>query len=73
MSTRAPHRSTRIAAATTRAITRMSTAVLTSALFTAAVYFRAPEFITAALLTGTAGAALDVRQTTKPAPARAAL
>lgn len=70
MNTRAPHQSTRVAAATTRAITRMSLAVLTAAMFAAAIHFGEIEFVTAALLTGVAGIAVDVRQTAKPARAR---
>lgn len=63
MSTRALHRSARAAAATTRAITRASLAVLTAVLFAAAHYFGEIEFITAALLAGVAGIAVDLRQT----------
>lgn len=70
MSTRAPHRSPRAAAATTRTITRTSLAVLTAALFAAAIYLGELEFITAALLSGVAGIAVDVRQTAKLARVR---
>ncbi|MFI7496273.1 hypothetical protein ACH9D2_16345 [Kocuria sp. M4R2S49] len=52
-------------------MTRMSLAVLTSVLFTAAIFFGEIEFITAALLTGVAGIALDLRQTTNLARVRA--
>lgn len=65
MNTRAPHRSTRAAPATTRTIRRMSLALLTAALFAAAICFREIEFITAALLSGVAGITVDVRQTAK--------
>lgn len=71
MSTRIPHRTTRAAAATTRAMTRMSLAALTAALFAASIYFGEIEFITAALLSGVAGVAVDVRQTAKLARVRA--
>lgn len=71
MSTRIPHRTTRAAAATTRAMTRMSLAALTAALFAASIHFGEIEFITAALLSGVAGVAVDVRQTTKLARVRA--
>lgn len=53
-----------------RRITRTGLAVLTAVLFVAAIYFRELEFITAALLTGVAGVALDVRQTMKLARVR---
>lgn len=49
---------------------RMSLAVLTAAMFAAAIHFGEIEFVTAALLTGVAGIAVDVRQTAKPARAR---
>lgn len=61
-STPAPHAATR-AAATTRTITRAGLAVLTAALFAAAIYFGETEFITAALLAAVAGIGVDVRQT----------
>lgn len=59
------------AVARQRRITRVGLAVLTTVLFVAAIYFRELEFITAALLTGVAGVALDVRQTKKLARTRA--
>ncbi|MFF0944174.1 hypothetical protein ACFYE2_08095 [Kocuria sp. CPCC 205300] len=43
----------------------MSLALLTAALFAAAIHFREIEFITAALLSGVAGITVDVRQTAK--------
>ncbi|KLU09151.1 hypothetical protein [Kocuria sp. SM24M-10] len=58
-------------AAAARTATRAGLAVLTAVLFCAAVYFAEIEFITAALLTGVAGVAVDLRQTEKLARARA--
>ena len=73
MSTRALPRSTRTAAATTRAITRASLAGLSAALFAAAMLVGEIELITAALLTGVAGIAVDVRQTDHLSRVRAEL
>lgn len=70
MNTRALHQSKRAAAATTRAIARTSLALLTAALFTAAIYFGEIEFVTAALLSGVAGIAVNVRQTERLARVR---
>lgn len=70
MSTRAPHQSARAAVAMTRAITCTSSALLTAALFAAAVCFGELEFITAALLSGVAGIAVDERRTAQLAQAR---
>lgn len=69
MNTRAP-RTHRTTTSTTRTITRAGLAALTAVLFAAAVYFSEIEFITAALLAGVAGIAVDVRQTAKLARIR---
>lgn len=58
---------------TTRAITGASPAVLTAVLFAAAIFSDEIEFITAALLTGVVGIAVDVRHTKKPARTQASL
>ncbi|MEX5236724.1 MULTISPECIES: hypothetical protein [Actinomycetes] len=70
MSTRAPHRQRPTTSTTTRAITRMSLAALTGVLFAAAIFFGEIEFVTAALLAGVSGIAVDLRQTTSLARAR---
>ncbi len=62
MNTRAPRTQIRTTS-TTRAITRTALAVLTAVLFAAAIVFHDIEFITAALLAGVAGIAVDLRQT----------
>lgn len=69
MNTRAPH-AQRSTTSTTRALTRTSLAVLTAVLFAAAIFFGEIEYITAALLTGVAGIAVDVRQTAQLARVR---
>jgi hypothetical protein len=69
MSTPAPDHRARVVARQ-RTITRASLTVLTAVLFVAVIYFRELEFITAALLTGVAGVAIDVRQTKKLACVR---
>lgn len=51
-------------------MTRIGLAFLTAALFAAAMFFGEIEFITAALLAGVAGIAVDVRQTAKLARVR---
>ncbi len=48
----------------------MMLAALTAVLFTAAVFFHDIEFVTAALLAGVAGIAVDLRQTAKFARVR---
>lgn len=68
MSTRAPN--AQRPTTTTRTITRTSFALLTAALFAAAIYFSEIEFVTAALLSGVAGIAMDVRQTARLARVR---
>ncbi|MEX5256667.1 hypothetical protein [Kocuria arenosa] len=70
MNTRAPH-TQRPTSPTTRTITRTSFALLTAAMIAAAIYFNEIEFITAALLSGVAGIAMDVRHTTKLVRVRA--
>ena len=69
MSTRAPHPQASTTS-TTRAITRTMLAALTAVLFAAAVYFGDIEFVTAALLAGVAGIAVDLRQTARLARIR---
>lgn len=69
MSTRAVHQSTR-AAITTRTITRTILAALAAVLFAAAIFFGEIEFVTAALLAGVAGIAVDLRQTAQLARVR---
>ena len=64
MSTSAPNQRAR-AATRQRTITRASLAALTAVLFAAAIFIGEIEFITAALLTGVAGIAVDLRQTKK--------
>lgn len=63
MNTRAPHAQRPTTSKTTRTITRTSLAVLTAVLFAAAIFFGEIMFITAALLTGVVGFAVDLRQT----------
>lgn len=70
MSTRAL-RTQRPTTPTTRAITRMMLAAVTAVLFAAAVFFHDIEFVTAALLAGVAGIAVDLRQTVQLARVRA--
>ncbi|GAA1749786.1 hypothetical protein [Kocuria aegyptia] len=65
MNTQAPHAQQPTTSTTTRTITRTSFALLTAVLFAAAIFFGDIEFITAALLAGVAGIALDVRHTMK--------
>ena len=65
MNTRAPHTQRPTTSTTTRMITRTIFAMLTAALFAAAIYSSEIEFITAPLLTGVAGIAVDVRQTAR--------
>ncbi|MGX5359345.1 hypothetical protein [Kocuria sp. KH4] len=65
--TRSPYEKATAARTTTRA----GLALLTTVLFCAAVYFAEIEFITAALLTGVAGIAVDLRQTEQLARVRA--
>ncbi|MEX5236004.1 hypothetical protein [Kocuria arenosa] len=69
MTTRAPHIQIHTTS-TTRAITRVTLAALTAVLFAAAIFFGEIEFITAALLAGVAGIAVDLRQTTNLARVR---
>jgi hypothetical protein len=51
----------------------MSLAALTAVLFAAAIFFGETEFVTAALLAGVSGLAVDLRQTTSLARARVEL